>query len=313
MKLEREHGPESGTTGNACRRPIIAFMSDLGTVDDSVGICKGLMLSVCPDAVIIDICHSMNPFDVEEGARLIVDLPRFFPEGTVFATTTYPATGTSARSVALRIRHAARGGAFGIWAGAGAGIERAEGAYIYVAPNNGLLTTVIEEHGYIEAYEVTSTKVIPERPEPTFFSREMVALPTAHLAAGFPLSEVGRRLDDSEIVRFDRPRPEKLSEREVLGTVTAIDRPFGNVWTNISRKELADMNIDYGKTVKVVVDNVLPFELPLSPTFANAGEIGAPAAYVNSRGYFSLGRNAANLADNYGIRRGMPVRLKLVG
>ncbi len=92
---------DSGNGFN-CDRPVIAFMSDLGTTDDSVGICKGLMLSVCPNAQIVDICHSMTPFDIQEGARLIVDLPRFFPEGrTVFATTTYPATGTTARSVAL--------------------------------------------------------------------------------------------------------------------------------------------------------------------------------------------------------------------
>src|SRR5947209_18391961 len=134
---------EGQATGAPQQRPVIAFMSDLGTFDDSVGICKGLMLSICPDAVVVDICHAMTPFDVEEGARLIVDLPRFFPEGTVFATTTYPATGTSARSVALRIARAALGGARGQWAGAGAGIERAEGAYIYIAPNNGLVTSVI--------------------------------------------------------------------------------------------------------------------------------------------------------------------------
>jgi adenosyl-fluoride synthase len=298
---------------SSSRRPIIAFMSDLGTVDDSVGICKGLMLSVCPDAVIVDICHSMTPFDVEEGARMIVDLPRFFPEGTVFATTTYPATGTSARSVAIRIRHAAKGGARGQWAGAGAGMPRADGAYIYIAPNNGLLTTVIEEHGYVEAYEVTSTRVIPEQPEPTFFSREMVALPSAHLAAGFPLDEVGRPLADHEIVRFQAAVPERLPDGDVAGVITAVDRPFGNIWTNISRKLLTDLGIAYGTRLKLTVDHVLPFELALCPTFADAGERGAAVCYINSRGYLSLARNAADLAITYNLRRGMPVRLKVLG
>lgn len=294
---------------NSDHRPIIAFMSDLGTTDDSVGICKGLMLSVCPDAVIVDICHAMTPFDVEEGARLIVDLPRFFPEGTTFATTTYPATGTTARSVAIRIRKAALGGARGQWAGAGAGTERAEGSHVYVAPNNGLLTTVIEEHGYLEAYEVTSPQVIPEQPEPTFFSREMVALPAAHIAAGFPLSQVGRPLDDEEIVRFTRSRPHKTPDGDIAGIITVIDHPFGNVWTNISRHDLADFGIDYGTKIKLTVDSVLPFELTLTPTFADAGEKGAPVAYLNSRGYLSLARNAADLAGTYNIRRGMPVKL----
>lgn len=287
-------------------RPIIAFMSDLGTTDDSVAQCKGLMLSICPNVTIIDVCHSMTPWDVVEGARYIVDLPRFFPEGTVFATTTYPATGTTTRSVALRIKQAAQGGARGQWAGSGSGFERAEGSYIYIAPNNGLLTTVIEEHGYLEAYEVSSTKVIPERPEPTFYSREMVAIPSAHLAAGFPLEEVGRKLEDHEIVRFTRPQP-VVSPDAITGVVTAIDHPFGNIWTNIHRRELAQFGIAVGGKLTITLDGVLPFRLPLSDTFADAKVIGAPVAYINSRGYLSLARNAASLAYPYNIKDGIDV------
>ena len=290
-------------------RPIIAFMSDLGTTDDSVAQCKGLMLSVCPDVTIVDVCHSMTPWDVDEGARYIVDLPRFFPEGTVFATTTYPATGTTARSVALRIKHAAKGGARGQWAGSGAGFERADGGYIYIAPNNGLLTTVIEEHGYIEAYEVTSTKIIPEQPEPTFYSREMVALPSGHLAAGFPLEEGGRPLSDDEIVRFARPRPVASDSAGLTGIVTAIDHPFGNVWTNIHRRDLEKLSVGYGTQLKITLDGVLPFDLPLSPTFADADKIGAPVAYLNSRGYLSLARNAASLAYPYNLKAGLSVEV----
>ncbi|MDQ3761709.1 MAG: adenosyl-fluoride synthase [Actinomycetota bacterium] len=298
------------TTSNG-NRPIIAFMSDLGITDDSVAQCKGLMLSVCPDVTIVDVCHTMKPWDVEEGARYIVDLPRLFPEGTVFATTTYPATGTTARSVALRIKRAAKGGARGQWAGSGAGFERADGSYIYIAPNNGLLTSVIEEHGYLEAYEVTSTEVIPEQPEPTFYSREMVALPSAHLAAGFPLNKVGRRLKDEEIVRFNRLKPTRSGENELVGVVTTIDHPYGNIWTNIHRVDLEKMSIGYGTKLKIVLDDVLPFELPLSPTFADAGPIGAPVAYLSSRGYLALARNAASLAYPYNLHAGMSVKVKV--
>jgi adenosyl-fluoride synthase len=288
-------------------------MSDLGTTDDSVAQCKGLMLSICPSVTIVDVCHTMTPWDVEEGARYIVDLPRFFPEGTVFATTTYPATGTTARSVAIRIKKAALGGARGQWAGSGAGFERAEGAYIYIAPNNGLLTTVIDEHGYVEAYEVTNTKVIPANPEPTFYSREMVAIPSAHLAAGFPLNEVGRQLADDEIVRFRKPLPATLDTGELTGVITAVDHPFGNLWTNIHRTELKKAKIAYGTPLKVTLDGVISFDLPLSPTFADAGEVGSPVCYVNSRGYLSLARNAASLAYPYNLKAGLSVRVTRTG
>jgi len=294
------------------RRPIIAFMSDLGITDDSVAQCKGLMLSICPGVTIVDVCHTMTPFDIDQGGRLIVDLPRFFPEGTVFATTTYPATGTRARSVALRIQRASLGGARGQWAGSGDGFPRAEGSHIYVAPNNGILTRVIEEHGYKEAYEVTNTKVIPSNPEPTFYSREMVAIPSAHLAAGFPLSKVGRPLSDSEIVRFEHSVANESRDGSLLGKVIDIDLPYGNVWTDISRHDLARLGIEYGTVLRVTVNEDLPFEFPLTPTFADFGSRGATGIYINSRGYLSLARNAADLATTYNIRSGMPVKLRRV-
>ncbi len=101
-------------------RPIIGFASDLGLKDDSVALCKGLMISICPEAYIVDICHMMTPFDIEEGAWLALDLPRFFPEGrTIFAVTTYPATGTEARSIAVRIKKAVPGGSLEKWEGPG--------------------------------------------------------------------------------------------------------------------------------------------------------------------------------------------------
>jgi S-adenosylmethionine hydrolase len=261
------------------QRPIIAFMSDLGNVDDSVGICKGLMTTICPDAVILDICHAMTPFDIEEGSRLIVDLPRYYPPHTVFATTSYPDTGTTMRSVALRIPR----------------------GHIYVAPNNGLLTRVIEDHGIKEAYEVTSTEVIPERPEPTFFSREMVAVPASHIAAGFPIADVGRRLEQSDIVMFDTHTPVRLDEEGAFeGVITNVDRPYGNLWTNIRDTVLRNASIDYGTLLRITVDDVLSFELPLTETFGNM-KLGAPVAYLNSRGYLSIARNRANLAERYNI------------
>ncbi|GEM_PF-2680994 len=289
-----------GGNNDAGSRPILAFMSDLGDTDDSVAQCKGLMLSICPSLTIVDVCHTMTPFDIDQGGRLIVDLPRFFPEGTVFATTTYPATGTETHSIALRIERAALGGARGQWAGSGDGFPRADGSYIYVAPNNGILTRVIEEHRYVEAYEVTSTDVIPRKPEPTFYSREMVAIPSAHLAAGYPLAAVGRRLDDPAIVRFAHPVA-SIEDGSIEGVVIDIDLPYGNVWTDIFRDDLASLGIEYGTLLRVTVKGVL-YEHPLERTFADFGGRGETGIYINSRGYLSLAQNMADLAkaDNIG-------------
>ena len=208
----------------------------------------------------------MTPWDIDQGSRLIVDLPRFFPNWTTFATTSYRETGTSARSVALKL----------------------PSGHVYVAPNNGLLTRVIEDHGYVEAYEVTTVGAIPANPEPRWFSRDMVAYPAAAIAAGFPLKDVGRPLCDSEIVRVDFPHYTKTPEGKILGAVTTIDRPFGNVWTNIPRKVIEDeLGIAYGTKIKVVLDNLLTLDVPFTRTFGDVS-LKKPMCYINSRAYFSL-------------------------
>src|SRR5690606_29771289 len=108
----------------------------------------------------------------------------------------------------------------------------------------------------------------------------MVAIPAAHIAAGYPLAQVGRKLDDSEIVRFEEPKVKVNADNSLEGVVSAIDHPFGNVWTNIHREDLNRVGIGYGTKLRVVLDGVLPFDLPLSETFADAGEIGAPVLYL---------------------------------
>ncbi|SFM42097.1 SAM hydrolase/SAM-dependent halogenase family protein [Thermodesulforhabdus norvegica] len=294
--------------------PIIGFASDLGLKDDSVALCKGLMISICPEVYIVDICHTMTPFDIEEGAWLALDLPRFFPEGrTIFAVTTYPATGTEARSIAVRIKKAVPGGSLEKWEGPGGGMERTlEGGYIYVAPNNGLLTFVLERYGYIEAYEIISTEFIPENPEPTFFSREMVAIRAACIAKkvvsqGVPLSKVGPPITEDKLARIKLSLPEKIAHNEIRGKIIRIDYPYGNVWTNISFNDLKSMGINYGSRLTVVIGDILSFNVYLTRTFADAGGIGDVISYINSRGYFSLGGYAANLADLCNLRRGMNV------
>ena len=141
----------------------------------------------------------------------------------------------------------------------------------------------------------------------------MVALPAAHIAAGFPIEKAGRKLEDHEIVRFNHRRPLlNPASGEAEAEVTAIDMPYGNVWTNVSREDLKALDITHGTVLRIVVDGVLPFELPLSLTFAEAGERGEPVFYINSRGYLALACNAENLADAYNLKRGMSVHLSVV-
>ena len=276
------------------RRPIIAFMSDLGIADDSVGLCKGQMLTICPDAQIIDICHTMKPFEVEQGTRLVGHLPRSFPAWTTFATTILPEPGTKMHSVALRVPN----------------------GQIYIAPNNGLLTSVIDQYGFTEAFEVTSPKVIPAEPEPPFFSREMVAIPSAHVAAGFPISELGRELPDEDIVRIDQGQPHTVPiKRSLRGILTDIAHPYrdrwtnAHFWTNVHYSTLEEIGLGYGKPLRITVADVLTFDLVLTRTFGDR-PLGAPVAYLSSRGFLALAQSRTDAPDTYTLKPGMPVTIE---
>ncbi|MGB2712032.1 MAG: SAM-dependent chlorinase/fluorinase [Conexibacter sp.] len=262
-------------------------MTDFGIADDAVGLCKGQMLSICTDATIIDICHTTTPWDVRSGARLLRDLPHFYPAWTVVAAVVYPETGTEIGTIAVRVPT----------------------GQIYVAPNNGLLTAVLEDHGYTEAYEATSLDITPEHPEPTWYGRDLVAIQAAHLAAGFPLDKVGPPIADEKIVRFEAPQPAKSNEGKLTGILTGIDRPFGNVWTNLSSELLRELGYAYGSDLRITLDDALIFDLTLTETFGDR-PLGAPVAYLNSRGYFSLGRNQGDLAERYHLTAGMTVTVE---
>jgi len=262
-------------------------MTDFGMVDDAVGLCKGQMLRVCPDATIVDICHNTTPWDVREGARLLVDLPYFYPEWTVVGAVVYPETGTEVGTLAVRV----------------------PSGHIYVAPNNGLLTAVIKDHGYVEAYAATNPEITPQHPEPTFYGRDLVCIQAAHIASGFPLAAAGPRLTDEEVVRFEVTQPRTDENGRITGILTGIDRPFGNIWTNLGAELLEQVGCAYGSELRITLDEALIFDLPLTETFGDR-PLGAPVAYLNSRGYFSLGRNRADLAERYHLTAGMTVTVE---
>src|SRR5216684_359320 len=78
-------------------RPTIVFMTDFGTANDAVAICKAVIIGIAPDARIMDITHQVSPFQIEDGARFLADVTPYYPSGTVFLVVVDPGVGTSAK------------------------------------------------------------------------------------------------------------------------------------------------------------------------------------------------------------------------
>src|SRR5271154_6687737 len=92
--------PTSGT--QSAQRPTLVFMTDFGTANDAVALCKAVMLEIAPDARIMDITHQVTPFSIEEGARFLEAVSEYYPAGTVFVSVIDPGVGTSRKAVIVK-------------------------------------------------------------------------------------------------------------------------------------------------------------------------------------------------------------------
>jgi S-adenosylmethionine hydrolase len=252
-------------------RPTIVFMTDFGTANDAVAICKAVMLGILPDARIMDITHQVTPFSIEEGARFLFGVTPYYPAGTVFVVVVDPGVGTSRKAVIVKSK---------------------KGQY-FVLPDNGLITPVIERDGLESAREITNTGwMIGEAVSSTFHGRDIFSPAGAHLAAGWDYTLAGPEVP--ELVRL-ASNVATVTEKGIDGEVIGLDDPFGSLITNIPGEEFKKLGYSYGDKVTVQL-NKRPFTLPYQKTFMDVA-VGDPLLYIDSRGRVGLALNERNFSQ----------------
>src|SRR5216110_428531 len=116
-------------------RPVIALLTDFGSRDHYAGTMKAVALGICPDATLVDITHDLPPHDVMAGALELAASYKYFPAGTVFLVVVDPGVGSARRGIAAEA-----------------------GDFKFVAPDNGVLTAVLDEHPAKRVVELTERK-----------------------------------------------------------------------------------------------------------------------------------------------------------
>ncbi len=257
-------------------RPVIALLSDFGTRDHYAGTMKGVALGICPDATLVDISHDVPTHDVLAGALELAASYRYFPAGTVFLVVVDPGVGSTRR-----------------------GIAADAGDYKFVAPDNGVLTVVLDEHPPKRVVELTERKYARPTVSRTFEGRDRFAPAAAWLAKGIELTAMGRPA--GTIARLEVPHP-RLADDEIEGQVLRVDR-FGNLITNIDRKAFEklsgtplDIRVGARQVSKVV------------STYADAS-VGEVCALFGSTDHLEIAANGASAADELGVGRGALVHI----
>jgi S-adenosyl-L-methionine hydrolase (adenosine-forming) len=248
---------------------IITLTTDFGLSDPFVGIMKGVILGIAPNARLVDISHDIGSYDIVEAAFLIQTAYRYFPEGTVHVVVVDPGVGSARRPIAA-----------------------VSYGQVFVAPDNGVLSTVFES----EVYHIENRSFFLNSVSRTFHGRDIFAPVAANLARGAPIESVGPRILD--FVKIPMPRP-KPKGHKLIGTVLRIDK-FGNIITNLQRGDLAS---DF--RIRVAGLDITR----LRATFSEA-EPGEFFALEGSTGFIELALNQGSAADRLKVRRGAEIEVE---
>jgi hypothetical protein len=256
---------------------MVTLFTDFGLADPFVGIMKGVILTRCPDALIVDLCHGVPPQHVLGSAFLLHTATPFFPPGTIHVAVVDPGVGSARRALAARI-----------------------GGQVFLAPDNGLLSYVLEAEPAESVRTITARELWLPEVCATFHGRDIFASVAGHLAGGVPLERVGPEIQDP--VRLSIPRPRVETGQRLVGEVVWIDR-FGNGITSIHRRDLGAWLGGGGAARVAVRDRWLG---SVVGHFAEAGP-GGSGAVIGSSGHLELFINHGNLAAAWGISPGDPV------
>lgn len=157
---------------------MIVTLTDFGD-NEYLGVMKGVIYSMYPDAKITDLFNHVRPQCVKEGAWVLYNNYKHFPKGSIFLCVVDPGVGSKRQSVVVRTKN-----------------------YYFVGPDNGLMYPAANEDKIIEVLKLEDTNA-----SKTFHGRDVFAKATASLEKG---DSVGKKTElieklefDSEVVRID--------------------------------------------------------------------------------------------------------------
>jgi len=217
---------------------IVTLTTDFGYDDAYVGAVKGAILSINPEANIIDISHSIKPQDILQAAFILSVAYRYFPKQTIHMAIVDPGVGSERQGIILKTPLA-----------------------IFVAPDNGILSYIIDDLFSIEsqpfteqthelnevvfkkgleAAAITDPRFWRHPVSSTFHGRDIFAPVAAGLSLGISLYEFGEKINSLHILPI--PKPSLGTEGNLIGRVLHVDR-FGTLITNIKSNDLPGKDV----------------------------------------------------------------------
>jgi S-adenosylmethionine hydrolase len=253
--------------------PTVALLSDFGTRDWYVAALRGVILSRCPRATLLDITHDIPPQDILAGAFTLAAAVPWLPPWSVVLAVVDPGVGSTRSLLAAR----------------------ADGRY-FVGPDNGLLALALQHAARRTVIRLTNRRYWLTNVSRTFQGRDVMAPVAAYLAAGGSLGRLGVPLRFVKSLGVPSP---SVTSRSVRGRVIHVDR-FGNVITNVPGSLIRKPRVHLRYRQRAV---------RLVGTYAE-GRPREVVGLVNSQGLLELAVREGSAAVRCAAIRGDPVELR---
>ncbi|MCM3902270.1 MAG: SAM-dependent chlorinase/fluorinase [Pyrinomonadaceae bacterium] len=241
-----------------------------------------MILSINPDASVVDITHEIPTQDIEAAAFTLLAAHSSFPAGTIHVAVVDPGVGSARRAVLVETR----------------------GQFL-VGPDNGIFSYLIESEPQVSVLEITNTEYFRAPVSTTFHGRDIFAPVAAALSTGIDPSELGKQITNP--VLLAPLRPEKSKNGTVKARIIHIDR-FGNCITNLTRSELTEKMIADGAYLVANGAKVKSFRNFFSEQPGRRREV---FGIWGSAGFLELAANNKSAAKILKAKRGLPVVLRM--
>jgi S-adenosylmethionine hydrolase len=255
---------------------IVTLLTDFGTRDHYVAAMKGVLLSINPALVLVDISHEISKHSIREGGFLLASAADAFPVGTIHLAVVDPGVGGQRR-----------------------GLAAAGPRHLFVGPDNGLFDRVfsIEPPRLVVSLENAEYRL--PQVSPTFHGRDVFAPAAGHLSLGVSLENFGPPF----AYRVQGPPPPRLGRAdEVQGEIIHVDR-FGNLISDIEVPSAADL----GQRVEV---RVAGRQVLVGPRTYEEAPLSHPFALRGSNGYLEVAVRGGSALEAIGQGVGASVSVR---
>ena len=265
------------------RQSIITLLTDFGAQDYFVGAMKGVILSINPDATIVDLSHEIPPQDIHAAAFNLLACYKDFPSGTIHVAVVDPGVGSERGAIVVQ-----------------------SADQFFVGPDNGLFSWITEREGKFTAHQLTDDKFFHRPVSTTFHGRDVFAPVAAALSNGSAAAEFGPATDS--IVTL-KPLSPRNTAAGLEGSIIHIDR-FGNCITNFTAEHIDEKRIATGAKLTVNNAEINSFRRFFADQHAAKSEL---FMVIGSAGFVEIAAQNASAASILSARRGDVVLLVNAG